>query len=73
MRRELFLNLCKHLGMVTPLPEGMLLLAAVISTCYQFKFCDGGGDGNTAILTTWYKPITTLGPARYRHVTMSLG
>lgn len=43
VRRELFLNLCKHPGMVTPLPEGTLLLAAVISTCYQLGSCEVGG------------------------------
>jgi hypothetical protein len=46
-RRELFLSLCKHSGTATPLPEGTLLLAVVISSCYKLESCEAGGDCHT--------------------------
>lgn len=70
MWRELFLNLCKHPGMVTPSSEGTLLLAVVISSCYQLESCEE--DGNPAILTAWCKPVTTFGPAGHGRVTTIL-
>lgn len=63
MYRELFLSLCEHSGTVAPLPEGTLLLAVVISSCYKLESCEVGGDCHTdrvvearlgpAIVGTW--------------------